>query len=112
MQNALDALEDQAETTLRDVRAGVDVSTLTEIVHALESLRNVVETFNEVVAAVDGRAKWLREAEPTERRDATALKVMDAGLASLRHAQQAAVLVQFLLGTGGCDLFQVADGEV
>ncbi|WUI01442.1 hypothetical protein OHR68_06365 [Spirillospora sp. NBC_00431] len=64
------------------------------------------------MSALHGRATRIRDRELTERRDGTALEVMETALASLSNVQQAAALACFLLETGCRDLRLVAEGAV
>ncbi|TDD61338.1 hypothetical protein [Actinomadura rubrisoli] len=109
MQQAMDVLAKRAEDALRSVRASVDDATLTGTVDALESLTNVIEVLHQLVSAMNERAAQIGEREVTERRDGTALKVMDTALAHLAHGRSTAVVAHHLLATGRYELARVAE---
>ena len=109
---ALVALLRQAEAAWKVVQRDADGLSLEGVGDALETTTYVLDLVWSVVGAVDARAEKVREREMNERREGSALEVMDEALVHLSYGREGLMVARHLVGMARGEVLRVVRGEV
>ncbi|MEU8119774.1 hypothetical protein AB0C21_13815 [Spirillospora sp. NPDC049024] len=109
---ALEALYRHAEVAWAVLKRGADGLSLEGAGRALETTVDALDVVWAIVGAVTARTEQIRDRELLERREGSALDVVDDALVHLVYGKEGLMVARHLLGLGRSEVLRVARDEV